>query len=108
MPVEKLTLDPSYGNGAVPTGSYTRFVGDNYKRRWFSITVPPTEADSMLLVLAREADFVSNLNYAQIYMAPGTSIVLSMSGDMPWQGAIYGTGVVGDSYCYWSEVEDYP
>lgn len=95
------------GNGAVPTGSYTLLVPQNLKRRWFEVTVPKTEADSMLLVLSREQP-ASGREFTNILLESGDSCVLSMTGDMPWQGAIWATGLSADSACYWNECEDWP
>lgn len=96
------------GNGAVPTGSYTLLVPANFKRRWFAVTVPSTEVYSMLLVLNRTGSFSSADSYTNILVEPGSSVVLSRTGDMPWLGAIYATGLSANTSCYWSEVEDYP
>lgn len=104
--VEKLILRAKSGNGAVPTGAYTLLVPENWKRRWFAIKVPLTEADDLLVVLANGQPGV--VPYGQIQLSPGDSAVFSMSGDMPFQGAIYATGTTADSYCYWTEAEDYP
>jgi hypothetical protein len=103
-------IDPVYlharsGNGAVPTGSYTLLVPANPKRRWFVVTC--TDADAMLVVLCRELP-ASGREFSNLYLAQGGSVVLSMTGDMPWQGAIWATGASADSACYWSEIEEYP
>lgn len=103
--VDMFNLEARSGNGAVPTGSYTLLVTTNYKRRWFSCQVPITEADSMLLVFSK--DIPGAGNYGQMLIEPGGSVVLDMV-TMPWQGSIYGTGLSADSYCYWTEVSDYP
>ena len=105
--VARRYLKARSGNGAVPTGSYTLLVPANPKRNWFCVTVPPSEPDAMLLVLALEMPS-GTTEFSNIYIASGASVVLSMFGDMPWQGAIWGTGASADSACYWSEVEDYP
>ena len=105
--VKELYLHARSGNGAVPTGSYTLLVTANPKRRWFVCQVPSTEADSLLLVLSR-AEPGTGIEFTNILIEPGGSAVLSMSGDMPWQGAIWATGLSADSSCYWSEAEDYP
>ena len=104
--VEKYDLRSRAGNGAVATGSYTQLVGANPRRRWFAVAVPITEADPMLLVLPSEAGAPAGSEYGQIYVAPGASVVLSMSGDMPWQGVILATGYLAASYCFWTETED--
>lgn len=106
--VKRIYLNGRSGNGAVPTGSYTLLVPANPKRRWFTIAVPLTEADPLLVVLSRENPDNAGAEFTNIYMAPGMSVVLSQSGDMPWQGMILATGLGADSSCYWSEVEDYP
>jgi len=105
QPVNRVYFNARSGNGAVPNGSYTLLVPANPKRRWFCVTV--TDADAMLLVLARELP-ASGREFSNIYLASGVTCVLSMSGDMPWQGAIYATGAAADSACYWSEIEEYP
>jgi len=105
--VMPLYLNGRSGNGAVPTGAYTFLVGENFKRRWFALTVPLSEPDPLLLVLARSIPGAP-AEFTNIYVATGSSVILSMSGDMPWQGPIYATGLAAESYCYWSEAEDYP
>lgn len=105
--VAALYLNGRSGNGVVPTGAYTQLVAENFKRRWFAVGIPITETDPMLLVLAR-GQLTAAGEFTNIYMAPGMSVVLSQSGDMPWQGPIYATGLGGDSSCYWNEVEDFP
>lgn len=107
MAIERKTLHARSGNGAVPTGSYTLLVPNNPKRNWFEVSVPTTEVDAMLVVLARELP-ASGIEFANILLESGESVILSMTGDMPWQGAIWATGLSADSSCYWSEVEDYP
>lgn len=102
-----ITLEARAGNGAVPTGSYTLLVPANPKRRWFLVKVPTTEADAMLLVLSRSEPSAS-VPFANILLESGDAVVISMNGDMPWQGAIWATGLSADSSCYWSEIEDYP
>lgn len=106
LPVEMMELNARAGNGAVPTGVYTLLVPVNYKRRWFSIQVPTTEADSLLLVITRGEPGVGD--YGQMIVEPGQPIVLSQTNGMPWQGAVWATGTTADSYCYWTEVEDWP
>ena len=101
-----LNLNARSGNGAVVTGAYTLLVSANYKRRWFSCQVPKTEADSLLLVFSRGVPGAGD--YGQMLIEPGGAIVLDGIGGMPWQGSIYGTGLSADSYCYWTETEDYP
>lgn len=108
MAVERKYLHARSGNGAVPAAAYTLLVPANPKRNWFVVTVPPTEPDGLLLVLCREMP-AAGVEFSNIYLATGASAVLSMSGDMPWQGAIWATPVAAaDSSCYWSEAEDYP
>jgi len=107
VPIERKYLAARSGNGAVPTGAYTLLVPANTKRNWFVVTVPITEADEMLLVLSL-AEPGTGIEFTNIYLAPGMTAVLSMTSDMPWQGAVWATGLTADSYCYWSEVEDYP
>jgi hypothetical protein len=82
-------------------------VPANPTRHWFVVGVPLTEADPLLLVLSQSAPG-TGVEFTNIYLAPGMSAILSMTGDMPWQGAIWATGLGADSSCYWSEVEDYP
>lgn len=103
--VPMYNLEARAGNGAVPTGSYTLLVTTNYKRRWFSCQVPITEPDAMLLVFSKDLPGIGN--FGQMLIEPGGSIVLDVT-TMPWQGAIYGTGLTANSYCYWTEVSDYP
>lgn len=105
--IERKYLNARSGNGAVPTGSYTLLVPANPKRNWFVVTVPNSEPDAMLVVLALSMP-ASGVDFSNIYLQSGASLVLSMTGDMPWQGAIWATGASADSACYWSEVEDYP
>lgn len=107
MPIERKYLHARSGNGAVPTGSYTLLCPANPKRNWFVVHVPSTEPDSMLLVLAREMP-ASGVEFTNILVESGAGVVLSMTGDLPWQGAIWATGLSADSSCYWSESEDYP
>lgn len=106
--VPLLYLHARAGNGAVPTGSYTQLVPENFKRRWFSVTVPETETDECLIVLSRHYPALAGTEYGQIYLASGMTVIFSMSGDMPWQGHIYATGLTADTYVYWTEVEDFP
>ena len=95
------------GNGAVPTGAYTLLVPANPKRRWFSCQVLSSEPDALLLVLSISQPGAT-VEFTNIPIESGGSVVLSYSGDMPWQGAIWATGLAADSSCYWAEVEDYP
>jgi hypothetical protein len=104
--VTPYTLEPSSGNGAVPNAVYTMLVPANPKRRWFVVKVPGTEANSMLVVLSRGTPGVDAT--ANILLEPGDAAVFSNDGDMPWQGAILATGLVGATSCYWSQAEDYP
>lgn len=110
--VEKLFLRARSGNGAVPTGSYTLLVPNNNKRRWLSITIPPatdpTAAGLATLIVLPMIGGVTGDTYGQIYLDAGSSVILSMTGDMPWQGSVLATGLAGASYVYWTEVEDYP
>lgn len=103
-PVSPAYFNARAGNGSVPTGSYTLLVPANTKRRWFVVTVPSSGADT-LIVLPRTGDLSE---FGQIFLAPGGSLVLSMSGDMPWQGIVLATGLTATTYVYWTEVEDYP
>lgn len=102
--VTPVNLNAKAGNGTVATGSYTLLVPANPKRRWFAVTVPTTGQET-LIVLPRSGDLVE---FGQLYLPPGGSLVLSMSGDMPWQGIVLATGLTANSYVYWTEVEDYP
>lgn len=105
--IHRLTLQPRSGNGAVPTGSYTLLVPANPKRNWFEVCVPDDEADDMLLVLSR-SEPGAGIEFTNILLHPGDRAILSMTGDMPWQGAIWATGRTADSSCFWNEAEDYP
>lgn len=102
--VTPVNLNARAGNGTVPTGSYTLLVPANTKRRWFAVSVPITGQET-LIVLPREGSMTA---FGQIYLPAGGSLVISMSGDMPWQGSILATGLTANSYVYWTEVEDYP
>lgn len=89
---------------AVATGSWSDLIGANPKRRFVVVAVPIDEADPLLLSLA---DAIGKAGSGAIlYLAPGEKVVLSMSGDMPWQGAIYAQGYGAASSCIWAEVED--
>jgi hypothetical protein len=94
------------GFGVVGNGSYTNIRPQNQKRRWFYAFVPANStAEPCRIVLPRVADLS---DYGEILLYPGQTVVLSMSGDMPWQGAIYAAGLAAASYLYWAECEDFP
>lgn len=99
MPIDQ--IKSRNGFGAVPTGSYTLLVSENYRRKWFSITCPSTAPAPMLVCLTYGSD-VSN-DYGLIYLHQGSSLILSATGDQPWSGSVLATGVALASYCYWTE-----
>ena len=106
-PVAMVNLNGRSNNLACPTGSYVQLVSQNFKRRWLVIKVPITEPDTLVVVLAREEP-AAGREFTTILLDSGDSLVLSMSGDMPWQGGVWATGLTADSWAYWSEVEEWP
>ena len=101
MPIQPMKKARN-GFGDVAFGSYTFLVGENAKRCWVCVTCPDTAAAPMLLCLTQGADVSGQ--YGLIYLHKGASIILSMTGDQPWQGSLLATGVGAASYCYWTEV----
>ena len=80
----------------------------NRGRRWIAITCPADTAFPAQLLLSNNMPDLVTQNYAAIQIEIGGSVVLSLTGDMPWPGAIYAVGIGGTSGLLAAEATDYP
>jgi len=79
-------------------------VSTNYKRRWAHIWTDPDNTDPVYVFLS-ESGAPALVSDPYKKMMPGDTWLLSMSGDEPWQGAIWEVGSGGD-YVHCLECED--
>lgn len=95
-------------SSAPSAAAFALLAENNNKRRWIALVVPDSEANSCLICLTYEAPTLVGGNYIQIPLSPSGSLVLSMTGSMPWQGPVYAIGIGGQSGIAGGEMSDYP
>jgi len=59
------------------------------RRSWLVVQCDYTTGVALLVSWG---DGLTSATYSNVILQPGESIIFSMSGDMPWEGAVFVTG----------------
>ena len=101
-------FDVKWASVAPTAAAAVQVASANRGRRWIAITCPAVTSWPAQLLLCNGMPNLVTQNYAAIQIEKGGSVVFSLTGDMPWAGAIYAIGIGGTSGLIAAEATDYP